>query len=52
MAYGACDEPNAQYARRISYLIDPEGIVKQSWGTTSKLDVKAHAAEVLSQIPG
>ena len=52
VACGACDDANAPAARRISYLINPEGMIKQSWGTTSKLDVKAHPTEVLSQIPG
>jgi peroxiredoxin Q/BCP len=52
LAYGACDDAKAPAARRISYLIDPEGTVRQSWGTTSKLDVKTHPTEVLSHIPG
>lgn len=51
LAYGACDEPGAGFAKRISYLIDPEGKIKQSWGTTSKLDVAKHADEVLREIP-
>jgi len=51
LAYGACDDAAAGFARRISYLIDPDGKVKQSWGTTAKLDVNKHAEEVLREIP-
>src|SRR5262245_48916100 len=51
LAYGACETPSQATAKRISYLIDPEGKIVQSWGTTSKLDTKAHAEEVLREIP-
>ena len=52
MDYGACDEAGARTARRISYLIDPEGKIAQAWGTEAKLDPKAHPGEVINQIPG
>ena len=48
MAYGACDEPSAEYAKRISYLIGPDQTVAQAW---AKVDPKAHPAEVLSALP-
>jgi peroxiredoxin len=35
----------------MTYLIDPEGKVRESWGTSSKIDVKVHPEEVLRQIP-
>lgn len=30
MAYGACDSPTAQYARRITYVIGPDGRIVQA----------------------
>jgi peroxiredoxin Q/BCP len=50
LAYGACDAPTAATARRISYLIDPQGVIQGAWGTGGKLDVRAHAGEVLTAI--
>jgi peroxiredoxin Q/BCP len=47
MAYGACTSPDAAAARRISYVIGPDGKVQQVWG---KVDVKAHVADVLAAI--
>ena len=45
MAYGACDEPNASSARRISYVIGPDGKIAAVW---RKVDVKQHVEEVLN----
>jgi len=47
MAYGACTSREAAAARRISYVIGPDGKVQQIWG---KVDVKAHVADVLAAI--
>jgi len=30
MAYGACDTTNEEYARRIAYLIGPEGTIVEA----------------------
>ena len=32
LAYGACDDPAAQYARRITYVIDEDGHIAQAIG--------------------
>jgi peroxiredoxin Q/BCP len=50
MAYGAADSPTSATARRITYLIDPSGVIQGVWGQTAKIDVKAHAEDVLGQI--
>jgi len=47
LSYGACQSHDAPAARRISYLIGPDGKVQQVWG---KVDVKAHVADVLAAI--
>ena len=47
MAYSACDSATAGAAKRISYLIGPDGTIQESWG---KVDVKAHPDEVLAKI--
>jgi peroxiredoxin Q/BCP len=47
MAYGACDEPSAEYAKRISYLIGADGRVERAW---AKVDPKAHTEEVLKAL--
>ena len=49
-AYGtrkAEDEPNPQYARRLTFLIDPEGVVRRTYEVT---DREAHAGEVLADL--
>lgn len=48
VAYGAADDAKAKTARRISYLIDPEGKVRHVW---DRVDVKTHYADVLEKIP-
>ena len=45
MAYGACDEPTASNAKRISYLIGPDGNIKHSFG---KVDATNHPEEALA----
>lgn len=47
MAYGACDEPTAQYARRITYVIDPEGRVAQA---IEPVNAREHPSELLATL--
>jgi peroxiredoxin Q/BCP len=47
MAYGACDDPKAGTARRISYLIGPDGKVKKAY---PKVNPAAHPDEVLADL--
>jgi peroxiredoxin len=47
MSYGACDDPKAEYASRISYVIDPEGKIAQ---THPKVSPKSHPKEVLASL--
>ena len=44
LAYGACDDPKAPSAKRISYLIGADGKVKKAYGTVKPAE---HPAEVL-----
>lgn len=41
------DEKYAEYPRRYSYLIDPEGVVRRAYDVA---DVAAHAAHVLRDL--
>jgi peroxiredoxin Q/BCP len=50
VAYGAADSPSSGTARRITYLIDPDGVIQGTWGQTAKIDTRAHAEDVLAQI--
>jgi peroxiredoxin Q/BCP len=45
VAYGACDSPSAGHARRISYLIDENGIIQHAF---AKVDPATHAEDVLA----
>ena len=47
MAYGACDDAQAKTARRISYLIGPDGRIKKAY---PKVDAASHPEEVLKDI--
>jgi peroxiredoxin Q/BCP len=47
LAYGACDDAKAAYARRITYLIDPDGRVLRAYG---KVDAARHAQDVLADL--
>ena len=47
MAYGAADSPTAEYASRITYVIDPQGKIAQAH---PKVSVKTHPKEVLASI--
>jgi thioredoxin-dependent peroxiredoxin len=47
LAYGACDDPQAPAARRISYIIGPDGRVKKAYG---KVDASSHPLQVLEDL--
>jgi peroxiredoxin Q/BCP len=47
MAYGACDSPNAPYAKRISYLIDEQGKIERVY---DKVNARQHASDVLADL--
>jgi peroxiredoxin Q/BCP len=44
LAYGACDDAKASSAKRISYLIGPDGKVKKAYASVKPAE---HPAEVL-----
>ena len=41
------DDPLASLPRRVSYLIDPDGVIRRSYHVT---DTAGHAAEVLADL--
>lgn len=45
MAYGACDDPKAGSAKRISYLIGADGKVKKAYASVKPAE---HPAQVLA----
>lgn len=47
LAYGACDTPDATYAKRISYVISPDGKISEVYG---HVDPPKHPAEVLAAL--
>jgi peroxiredoxin len=47
MAYGACDDAKAQHAKRISYLIGPDGKVRKAY---PKVNAAAHPEEILADL--
>ncbi len=47
LAYGACDAPDAGYARRISYLIGPDGVVRKAY---PKVNAAAQPEELLADV--
>jgi len=47
MAYGACDNPKARYASRISFLIDEEGKIARVYDRVNPRD---HPAQVLADV--
>lgn len=47
LAYGACDSPDASYAKRITYVIGPDGTIGQA---IEKVNAAAHPAELLETI--
>ena len=47
MAFGACDDPAAGYAKRISYLIDEQGKIQKIYPKVKPAD---HPDEVLRDL--
>ena len=47
LEYGAARTDDQEYAARVSFLIDPEGKVKQVY---DPVDVNTHASDVLSAL--
>lgn len=47
LAYGACDDAGAAYARRISFLIGPDGIVRKAY---PKVNAAAQPEELLADV--
>ena len=47
LAYGACDDKDAGYAKRISYLIGPDGHVLKAY---PDVDAARHPDEVLEAL--
>jgi peroxiredoxin Q/BCP len=46
LAYGACDDPQARTARRISYVIGPDGRIVKAY---PKVNAATHPEEVLAE---
>jgi peroxiredoxin Q/BCP len=47
LAYGACDTADAEYARRITYVIGPDGRIKQ---IHPKVTAASHPKELLATL--
>lgn len=47
LAYGACDEPGARSAKRISFLIGPDGMVRKAY---PKVNAAAQPEELLADL--
>lgn len=47
MAYGACDDPKAPYASRITCVIGPDGMIAQAH---PKVSPKTHPKEILATL--
>lgn len=47
LAYGAADTPEAGHARRITYVIDEQGIIRH---VLPKVDPSTHTAEILKLV--
>jgi peroxiredoxin Q/BCP len=47
LAYGAADDPKAGYAKRISYLIGPDGKIRKAY---PKVNAAAHPEELLKDL--
>lgn len=47
MAYGACDKPDAGYAKRITYVIDEQGVIRH---VLPKVDPSTHTAQILALV--
>jgi len=47
LAYGACDDATARSAKRISYLIGPDGRIRKAY---PKVETATHAETVLADL--
>ncbi len=47
MAYGACDAPEEEYAKRITYVIDPQGMIDRVY---AKVSAAKHPEELLQTL--
>ena len=47
LAYGAADDAKAGFAKRISYLIGPDGKIKKAY---PKVNAAAHPEEILKDL--
>jgi thioredoxin-dependent peroxiredoxin len=47
LAYGACDAPDAETARRISYWIGPDGRIRRAYGSVAPAE---HPRQVLQDV--
>lgn len=47
VAYGAAASADSGAAKRISYLIGPDGVIVEAWAS---VDVKNHAGDVLGKL--
>ena len=47
LQYGAADDAKAQYAKRISYLIGPDGRVRKAF---PKVNAATHPEEILAEL--
>ena len=47
MAYGAGDDPRTENAKRITYVIGPDGRIAQAY---SKVSPKSHPQEILGSL--
>lgn len=47
LAYGACEDADAVFARRISYVIGPDGRIRFAYPT---VDARTHPAKVLQDL--
>jgi peroxiredoxin Q/BCP len=47
IAYGACDSPDAEYAKRITYVIDSQGKIDRVY---DKVNAAKHPEELLQKL--
>jgi peroxiredoxin len=47
MSYGACEKPTDTYAKRITYVIGPDGRIAQAIGS---VDARSHPATLLDSL--
>ena len=52
MAYGACDDPKAEHAKRISFLIGPDRKIAKAYGAVKPANHPGEVLEDLANLPG